>query len=205
MAKPAYRAKVNEASNRRAAKIRRWLDEYKLSKGCVDCGYRDHHAALHFDHVRGKKLRNVCTSKSVKQAQAEIEKCEVRCANCHSVRTFARHPVKPRWHDDYRKERDAAYTERNRVVAALARCLSNHGWMAWLAEHPDAPQVDISELLGFLCNGETFAMGWWQRSDGSFSYGLRSRGDFDVSELAKRHGGGGHKNAAGFQASTLIV
>lgn len=62
----------------------------------------------------------------------------------------------------------------------------------------NAPQVDISELVGFLCNGEKFAMGWWQRSDGKFSVSLRSRGDFDVSELAKLHGGGGHKNAAGF-------
>lgn len=68
----------------------------------------------------------------------------------------------------------------------------------------NAPQVDISELLSFLCNGEKFAIGYWQRSDGSFSYGLRSRGEFDVSELAKRHGGGGHKNAAGFQLPTLL-
>jgi oligoribonuclease NrnB/cAMP/cGMP phosphodiesterase (DHH superfamily) len=27
---------------------------------------------------------------------------------------------------------------------------------------------------------------------------LRSVGDFDVSEIAKKYGGGGHKNAAGF-------
>ncbi|NIV11578.1 MAG: bifunctional oligoribonuclease/PAP phosphatase NrnA, partial [Aliifodinibius sp.] len=30
-------------------------------------------------------------------------------------------------------------------------------------------------------------------------YSLRSRGDFDVSALAERFGGGGHKNAAGFR------
>ena len=28
---------------------------------------------------------------------------------------------------------------------------------------------------------------------------LRSIGDFDVSEVAKRLGGGGHKNAAGYR------
>jgi hypothetical protein len=67
----------------------------------------------------------------------------------------------------------------------------------------NAPQVDISELVGFLCNGETFAMGWWQRSDGKFSVSLRSRGDFDVSELAKAHGGGGHRNAAGFLTESM--
>jgi len=68
----------------------------------------------------------------------------------------------------------------------------------------NAPQVDISELVGAMCDGETFAMGWWQRSDGQFSYSLRSRGDFDVSALATKHGGGGHKNAAGFLSASLI-
>jgi nanoRNase/pAp phosphatase (c-di-AMP/oligoRNAs hydrolase) len=69
----------------------------------------------------------------------------------------------------------------------------------------NAPQVDISELVGFLSAGETFAMGWWQRADGKFSYSLRSRGDFDVSELAKRHGGGGHRNAAGFLLDRVLT
>jgi len=32
-----------------------------------------------------------------------------------------------------------------------------------------------------------------------YECGLRSIGDFDVSELAKEYGGGGHKNAAGFR------
>lgn len=48
---------------------------------------------------------------------------------------------------DYRKERDAAYTERNRLVAALARLLSRDvvkpggappAMTAWLAEHDPA-------------------------------------------------------------------
>lgn len=32
-------------------------------------------------------------------------------------------------------------------------------------------------------------------------YSLRSRGDFDVSAVAREYGGGGHKNAAGFKVS----
>lgn len=63
----------------------------------------------------------------------------------------------------------------------------------------NAPQCDISELLQHLATGETFSMGWFQRGDGKYQYGLRSKGDFDVSTIAKRFGGGGHKNAAGFQ------
>jgi oligoribonuclease NrnB/cAMP/cGMP phosphodiesterase (DHH superfamily) len=66
----------------------------------------------------------------------------------------------------------------------------------------NAPQVDISELLDNLAktNPEVpFVMGWWQRGDGVYQYSLRSRGNFDVAEIAKGFGGGGHKNAAGFQ------
>lgn len=73
----------------------------------------------------------------------------------------------------------------------------------------NAPQYDISELLVGMM-GEwpvdqlttfqpQFVMGWWQCYDKRFQYSLRSRGDFDVGALAKRYGGGGHRNAAGFQ------
>lgn len=36
-------------------------------------------------------------------------------------------------------------------------------------------------------------------ADGLIQWSLRSRGDFDVSEVAKQYGGGGHRPAAGFQ------
>jgi oligoribonuclease NrnB/cAMP/cGMP phosphodiesterase (DHH superfamily) len=69
----------------------------------------------------------------------------------------------------------------------------------------NAPQFDVSELGSALAEGQPFALVWWQRHDGRFQYSLRSIGDFDVSEIAKKHGGGGHKNAAGFEAATLIL
>lgn len=37
-----------------------------------------------------------------------------------------------------------------------------------------------------------------QREDGSFKVSLRSRGEVDVEKVARHHGGGGHRNAAGF-------
>lgn len=63
---------------------------------------------------------------------------------------------------------------------------------------------DNSELLGFLCNGECFSVGWFQRTDGKFVYSLRSKGNYDVSEFAKMHGGGGHKNSAGFVSDRIL-
>ena len=37
-----------------------------------------------------------------------------------------------------------------------------------------------------------------QREDGTHKVSLRSRGDVDVEKIARQHGGGGHRNAAGF-------
>ena len=37
-----------------------------------------------------------------------------------------------------------------------------------------------------------------EREDGSHKISLRSRGEVDVEKIARHHGGGGHRNAAGF-------
>lgn len=68
------------------AKFRDWLISYKLDKGCVDCGYRGHHAALEFDHSLGKKRINIASCGNIANALRELVKCEVRCANCHNIR-----------------------------------------------------------------------------------------------------------------------
>lgn len=44
-----------------------------------------------------------------------------------------------------------------------------------------------------------FGATWFQAADGRIKFSLRSEDDkVDVSELAKKYGGGGHRNAAGF-------
>jgi phosphoesterase RecJ-like protein len=40
-----------------------------------------------------------------------------------------------------------------------------------------------------------------EREEGGYKVSLRSRGEVDVEGLARQHGGGGHKNAAGFVAA----
>ena len=70
-----------------------WLHGYKVGKGCADCGYNEHPAALQFDHIEDNKVGNVSTmagSYGFHKILEEIEKCEVVCANCHSVRTARR-------------------------------------------------------------------------------------------------------------------
>ena len=79
--------KRNKA-NDRAKKVKLFLAEYKIERGCVDCGYAKHHSALEFDHIKGNKKINVCFAKSITQAVKEIKKCEVVCSNCHRIRTW---------------------------------------------------------------------------------------------------------------------
>jgi oligoribonuclease NrnB/cAMP/cGMP phosphodiesterase (DHH superfamily) len=68
-------------------------------------------------------------------------------------------------------------------------------------------QVDCSEVLAHLLKLyplSAFSLYWFKRADGMYQYGLRSIGDFDVSTVAKLFGGGGHRNAAGFQLNYLL-
>ncbi|MBM2810911.1 MAG: phosphohydrolase [Chloroflexi bacterium] len=48
-----------------------------------------------------------------------------------------------------------------------------------------------------------FGASFYLRDNGRWQFSLRSIGDFDVSEVARKWGGGGHKNAAGFEVDTL--
>jgi oligoribonuclease NrnB/cAMP/cGMP phosphodiesterase (DHH superfamily) len=70
----------------------------------------------------------------------------------------------------------------------------------------NAPYINISELLQHLAKDKPFAVGWFERNDGVFQYSLRSSAtsDVDVSEVAKKYGGGGHKNAAGFTSAAKL-
>lgn len=59
----------------------------------------------------------------------------------------------------------------------------------------------ISEVGNRLAQDcDAFGLIWYyDAATGMCNCSLRSVGDYDVSEIAKRYGGGGHKNAAGFR------
>lgn len=58
-------------------------------------------------------------------------------------------------------------------------------------------QSEIGERLYKSHPDKPFAAICYEVAD-KIIFSLRSQGDFDVSEVAKKYGGGGHKNAAGF-------
>lgn len=70
----------------------------------------------------------------------------------------------------------------------------------------NVPYQNASELADYLLKrfpDVSFAAGYFQRADRRWQFSLRSRSDFDVSEIAKAFGGGGHRQAAGFDVANL--
>jgi hypothetical protein len=89
---------LRNALARRAGNHKRML-EYLAAHPCVDCGEADV-VVLQFDHLHNKRfdlaqmLSGGWTWRAIEQ---EIAKCEVRCSNCHRLRTARRHAErKPR-------------------------------------------------------------------------------------------------------------
>lgn len=61
---------------------------------------------------------------------------------------------------------------------------------------------DTAHALLQKCPEAPFAACWFRRGDGMIQYSLRSEDRrVDVSEVAKKYGGGGHRNAAGYQVA----
>lgn len=93
MCSPAEIASKRAYACRQKTEKREWVNAYKLQKGCIDCGYNAHPAALEFDHLPEYGPRQITVSKlataftSIKALLVEIAKCEVVCANCHNIRT----------------------------------------------------------------------------------------------------------------------
>lgn len=78
-------SKINE----RIDSLKTWMKEYKSTLKCEKCGFDDPRV-LHFHHLDPKKkdmeLSKVAHNGWCKERiLKEIEKCQVLCANCHSI------------------------------------------------------------------------------------------------------------------------
>jgi hypothetical protein len=97
-----------ERHRRLVAERHAWLDQLKLDKGCVDCGYDKAAVALDFDHRDPElKISGVAAMlwSSTALIQAEIDKCDIRCSNCHRVKT---HTLEESRNRQYERRRPAA-------------------------------------------------------------------------------------------------
>lgn len=81
----------SKSLNRKERTIRntKYVLEYLSKNPCSDCG-ETNPIVLEFDHVKDNKTYNVSyliQQGSISSIKKEIEKCEVVCSNCHSIRT----------------------------------------------------------------------------------------------------------------------
>jgi hypothetical protein len=86
-----YVAKARKRTGITRSSLRARLLAYLLEHPCVDCG-EDDPVVLDFDHIDvASKLVAIAVLVrrvvSRRRVEAEIAKCEVRCANCHRRRT----------------------------------------------------------------------------------------------------------------------
>jgi hypothetical protein len=68
---------------------RQRIIEYFINHHCVDCGEKDIRV-LEFDHLRDKENTisyMIQYPMSWEKIEKEIKKCEVRCSNCHKIKT----------------------------------------------------------------------------------------------------------------------
>ena len=68
----------------------KYVYEYLKQHPCIDCG-ETNPIKLEFDHRNGSdkvsNVSNLIRRNGLKSLQAEIAKCDVRCSNCHKVKT----------------------------------------------------------------------------------------------------------------------
>lgn len=89
LARARHVALVTAHAKARAERNRILLGEYLAGRACVDCGETEQ-LVLEFDHQRDKSAdvsTLIAAGRAWSTIAAELEKCEVRCANCHRKRT----------------------------------------------------------------------------------------------------------------------
>lgn len=83
-----YLDKAYKRNLRIRKEIRSYVWLYLSKNPCVDCGEADP-VVLEFDHI-ADKTENVSMMNrnyNLSKVKSEIEKCKVRCANCHRRKT----------------------------------------------------------------------------------------------------------------------
>jgi hypothetical protein len=83
-----------ERSNKSRDNRKQIIRDIKESSPCVDCKIPYPYYVMHFDHLDSAEKLNTISIllniASIKSVLNEIEKCDLVCANCHSIRTWKR-------------------------------------------------------------------------------------------------------------------
>lgn len=92
--KSKFRAAGKKTRAMARKRNRQYVDIYLSTHPCVDCGQSDVNV-LEFDHTANNKSRRgvsglIQDGGSIRLVQKEMDKCEVRCCNCHRRMTLSR-------------------------------------------------------------------------------------------------------------------
>lgn len=84
-----HRERILKRNSKRRDKIKRYINDYKLSKGCAVCGYNKCAEALIFHHINDKDKefdisRVTRSGGNLEKMKEEIKKCVILCSNCHA-------------------------------------------------------------------------------------------------------------------------
>jgi len=87
------RTKLYEAQKRHRLRVRAKIFEYLSRNPCVDCGEKDP-IVLEFDHRAPQDKFKIVAKMlsghySWQSLENEIQKCDIRCANCHRKKTYS--------------------------------------------------------------------------------------------------------------------
>jgi oligoribonuclease NrnB/cAMP/cGMP phosphodiesterase (DHH superfamily) len=103
----------------------------------------------------------------------------------------------PKWREVLLKEGAAILRYQEEVIRLAVHTATEIVVAGHRVRVSNTPVLQ-SEIAGALAEGRPFGVAWYQVG-GRRYYSLRSRdGGIDVSEIAKRFGGGGHAKASGF-------
>lgn len=93
LATPERNPQRQASRDRARQKAQEYVWNYLSTKTCIDCSESDP-LVLELDHVRGQKLGDISDMAvkgyGIAMLQAELDKCDVRCANCHRRATAQR-------------------------------------------------------------------------------------------------------------------
>jgi hypothetical protein len=89
----AHRTEKREKDHQRRMEIKKYVDDYKATHPCMDCGKQWPPVAMDLDHVKGENRtvsRMVSSAYKLELVIEELKLCEPVCACCHRIRTAAR-------------------------------------------------------------------------------------------------------------------
>ena len=88
--KEYHKEQILKNKERYISVAKEFIFEYLKEHPCVDCNEKDP-IVLEFDHITNDKYKDISdmvhNGTSIVAIKVEIEKCEVRCANCHRRKT----------------------------------------------------------------------------------------------------------------------